>query len=148
MRHFLGRAADLSCPPAERAEALQRAIERAALEAETLQAIGSACSPGTRRRIVFAAALMGDPAFIVADEPFAGLDPAARVRLRHQLRAAVDGGATLLIASHDLRAVAELANRVWIMARGQLRPARGAERGNGVRASDLEEELLAERLSS
>lgn len=79
-------------------------------------------------------ALAARPAFVVLDEAEAGLDPAAQERLRLAVRAAAEGGATVLMLSHHLDEMALTADSVLFMAQGTLR---GAIDPRGLSASDL-----------
>jgi len=57
------------------------------------------------------------------DEPHAGLDAAGRDELDATLRAAVDAGATVIVASHELERAGSLATRVVDIAGGLAAPA-------------------------
>ncbi len=138
---LLARAADLSCPPANRVGTFESTIQRAGLETETLSKLVRSCSKGTQRRIAFAWALAGDPRVIVVDEPFSGLDPASRVSLRRQLHAARQRGCTVLMASHELAEVEQLADTVLIMQRGRLRSAAHLKTDGQSLAAALASEL-------
>ncbi len=120
VRQILARAADLACRHGDRDDAFRKAIRRAALDDEVLTKHARACSKGMQRRIAFAWAVVGDPPLVVVDEPFSGLDPRARVRMRHQLRSTGDRGTTVLMASHDLAEVESLADNVFVMQDGKL----------------------------
>jgi ABC-type lipoprotein export system ATPase subunit len=58
-------------------------------------------SGGEQQRVAFAAAAIGRPALLLADEPTAELDADAGADLVETMRRLVDGGATLVVASHD-----------------------------------------------
>ena len=77
-------------------------------------------SLGMRQRLGLAAALMGDPALLVLDEPANGLDPAGIHWLRGFLRRFSDGGGAVLIASHVLAEIAQTVDRIMIVDRGRL----------------------------
>jgi len=77
-------------------------------------------SMGMRQRLGLAAALLGDPRVVVLDEPANGLDPDGIRWLRGLLRHLADEGRTVLISSHQLNEVQEVADRVVILNRGQL----------------------------
>jgi ABC-2 type transport system ATP-binding protein len=77
-------------------------------------------SLGMRQRLGLATALIGDPPALVLDEPSNGLDPAGIVWLRELLTRLADGGRTLLVSSHDLSEVQQIADRVVIINRGRL----------------------------
>lgn len=76
-------------------------------------------SQGMRRRLGLAAALLGDPAVFVADEPQGGLDPQGMRWLRDRLRQLADDGRTVLVSSHLLAEVARVADDVVIVDRGR-----------------------------
>jgi ABC-2 type transport system ATP-binding protein len=78
-------------------------------------------SLGMRQRLGLAAALLGDPAVLVLDEPANGLDPAGMVWLRALLRGLAAEGRTILISSHVLAEVAQTVDRVVIVHEGRLR---------------------------
>jgi len=77
-------------------------------------------SMGMRQRLGLAAALLGDPRVVVLDEPANGLDPDGIRWLRGLLRHLASEGRTVLISSHQLNEVQEVADRVVILNRGQL----------------------------
>jgi ABC-2 type transport system ATP-binding protein len=91
-------------------------------------------SLGMRQRLGLGAALLGDPAALVLDEPANGLDPEGMAWLRELLRALAAEGRTILVSSHVLSEVAQVADHVVIVNQGRLRYA-GALRdlgGGGV----------------
>lgn len=77
-------------------------------------------SLGMRQRLGLAQALLGDPRILILDEPANGLDPDGIRWLRGMLRALADQGRTVLISSHQLNEVQEVADRVVILNRGRL----------------------------
>ena len=77
-------------------------------------------SLGMRQRLSLAAALLGDPHVLVLDEPANGLDPEGIRWLRTILRTLADQGRTVLVSSHQLNEVEEIADRVVILNRGRL----------------------------
>jgi ABC-2 type transport system ATP-binding protein len=77
-------------------------------------------SLGMRQRLGLAAALLGDPHVLVLDEPANGLDPDGIRWLRGLLRLLADQGRTVLVSSHQLNEVEEIADRVVILNRGRL----------------------------
>jgi ABC-2 type transport system ATP-binding protein len=79
-----------------------------------------AFSFGMRQRLALAASLLGEPEVLVLDEPANGLDPAGVAWLRGFLRRFVEGGGAVLISSHILSEVAEVADRVVVIDRGGL----------------------------
>jgi ABC-2 type transport system ATP-binding protein len=91
-------------------------------------------SGGMRQRVALAAALVGDPGFLVLDEPTVGLDPEQRMRFR-ELIAKAGEGRTVLLSTHQTEDVAMLCHRVLVMAGGRIRfdgtPAELTERAAG-----------------
>ena len=87
--------------------------ERRADRIETL-------SGGEKQRAAVAGALAMDPTHLVCDEPFTGLDRPARESLRDHFRSLVAAGTSLVIVTHDLRAVCDLADRVVGLDAGRL----------------------------
>ncbi len=77
-------------------------------------------SRGMEQRCAIARALVHDPDVLLLDEPFSGLDPDARARLRDLLVRPTDKSRTIILTSHDLTHGADLADRVAILARGRL----------------------------
>jgi ABC-2 type transport system ATP-binding protein len=77
-------------------------------------------SLGMRQRLGIAAALLNDPKLLVLDEPANGLDPAGIHSLRAQLRFLADTGRTILVSSHILPEVQQLADVVGIIDKGKL----------------------------
>lgn len=77
-------------------------------------------SLGMRQRLALAAALLGDPPILVLDEPVNGLDPPGIIWMRDLLRRLATEGRAILISSHLLAQLAEVADRVVIIDRGRL----------------------------
>ena len=71
-------------------------------------------SLGMRQRLSLAAALLGDPKVLVLDEPANGLDPQGIRWLRELLRSLAQGGRTVLVSSHVLAEVEQIADEVVI----------------------------------
>jgi ABC-2 type transport system ATP-binding protein len=77
-------------------------------------------SLGMRQRLTIAGALLGDPDVLILDEPANGLDPEGIRWLRGFLRGLAERGRTVLVSSHVLSEMAQLADRVVIIHRGRL----------------------------
>ena len=78
-------------------------------------------SLGMRQRLVFAASLLHDPDVLVLDEPMVGLDPRSVRIVKDLLRFRTQAGMTVFMSTHTLAMAEEMADRVGIMVRGQLR---------------------------
>lgn len=77
-------------------------------------------SQGMRRRLGLASALLADPEMVVADEPQGGLDPQGIRWMRDLMRSLADDGRTVLLSSHLLGEVAQVADDVIIVDRGRM----------------------------
>ena len=77
-------------------------------------------SLGMRQRVAIAAALLGEPRLLVLDEPSNGLDPAGMHWLRGELRAFAADGGTVLLSSHLLADIQEIADDVVVIADGRV----------------------------
>jgi ABC-2 type transport system ATP-binding protein len=77
-------------------------------------------SLGMKQRLSLAGALLGDPQVLVLDEPANGLDPQGIRWLRDLLRSLAGEGRTVLVSSHVLTEMAQLADDVVIIAKGRL----------------------------
>ena len=77
-------------------------------------------SLGMRQRLALATALLGDPEILILDEPANGLDPAGIRWLRDFLRAYAHGGRTVVVSSHLLAEVAQMADEAVVVHRGRL----------------------------
>ncbi len=79
----------------------------------------STYSKGMRQRAKLATALVHDPEVLLLDEPFNGLDPRQRIHLMDLLRAMGKEGRTIIVSSHILEEVEELADRIEVMVSGR-----------------------------
>jgi ABC-2 type transport system ATP-binding protein len=77
-------------------------------------------SLGMKQRLGVAAAVLGDPALLVLDEPTNGLDPAGMRDMRALVRDLGTGGYTVLLSSHLLGEVQQVCDRVAVVASGRL----------------------------
>jgi ABC-2 type transport system ATP-binding protein len=108
-------------------------------------------SMGMRQRLGLAAALLGDPRVLVLDEPANGLDPQGIRWLRNFLRAQAGEGRAILVSSHVLAEVAQLADEVVVINRGRsiLQAPLAelmAQRNGGMRVAGPDIARLAELL--
>ena len=96
-------------------------------------------SLGMRQRLGIAMALLGNPEFIILDEPMNGLDPAGIVEIRELiLHLNRDMGITFLISSHILTELALVATNYGIISRGRLIKEISASELEGVCPHTLE----------
>ena len=79
-----------------------------------------ALSGGERRRLEIARALASKPAFMLLDEPFAGVDPIAVSDIQDLVRHLTKRGIGVLITDHNVRETLGLIDRAYIIASGQV----------------------------
>ena len=77
-------------------------------------------SGGERARVLLARVLAGESDWILADEPFTGLDPSHQFEAAELLRAAADQGGGVVLTIHDLTLAARIADRVIIIDDGRI----------------------------
>ncbi|PCR91510.1 energy-coupling factor ABC transporter ATP-binding protein [Natrinema ejinorense] len=99
-----------------RVEAALEAVNMAGRDDERIDAL----SGGEQSRVAIAGALAMEPTHLVLDEPFTGLDEPARRSVLARLEALSADGTGVLLATHDLRDVLGLADRVIAMRDGQV----------------------------
>jgi heme exporter protein A len=93
----------------EKVELLDRRIDRA-----------RTFSRGMQQRLAIARALLHDPAVVLLDEPFTGLDPRASDRLEELLHLLRDGQRTVVMTIHDLERGWAMCDRALVLARGKI----------------------------
>ncbi|HEY0637561.1 MAG TPA: ABC transporter ATP-binding protein [Pseudonocardiaceae bacterium] len=76
-------------------------------------------SKGMRQRVKMAAALVHDPAVLLLDEPFNGMDPRQRLQLMALIRRMGDEGRTVLFSSHILEEVEQVASHIEVVVAGR-----------------------------
>jgi ABC-2 type transport system ATP-binding protein len=77
-------------------------------------------SLGMAQRLGIAAALLGDPAVLVLDEPVNGLDPEGIRWIRNLLKNLAAQGRTVLVSSHLISEIAQTADQLIVIGRGRL----------------------------
>jgi ABC-2 type transport system ATP-binding protein len=77
-------------------------------------------SLGMRQRLGIAAALLGDPAVLIFDEPFNGMDPEGIVWVRGFLRSLAAQGRAVLVSSHLMSELEDTAGHVVVVGRGRV----------------------------
>lgn len=78
-------------------------------------------SSGNKKKIGIVAALIGNPKYLILDEPFTTLDPSSQIRLKrflNELQAKFN--ITMLISSHDLNHITEVCKRIVILEKGKI----------------------------
>ncbi len=84
------------------------------------KSIGTALSGGERRRVEIARSLATDPAFILLDEPFAGIDPIAVADIQDMIAHLAKRGIGILITDHNVRETLSIVDKAYILASGEV----------------------------
>ena len=110
-------------------------------------------SLGMKQRLGIAHALLGDPSVLILDEPANGLDPAGIRWMRGLLKGYADRGGTVLLSSHLLNEVEQIADEMILIGRGKIvaqrhqgRAARRSTEHKTSLVTALDNELLTKAL--
>lgn len=114
---FYGAAFKL--PPKKRKQRIDEVLE-ITHTAEMIDYQMTSLSRGMRQKIGLAKTLIHDPEVLILDEPAGGLDPQARIEMRHTIEGLKHLGKTILLSSHILPELASICDRVGIINRGNL----------------------------
>jgi ABC-2 type transport system ATP-binding protein len=130
---------------------VEEVLELVAMKDAAKRRVGG-YSMGMRQRLGLASALLGDPELLILDEPANGLDPAGIRWLRDLLRSLASRGRTILVSSHVLAEVEQIADEVVIIHRGKFvtqstTAELAARAAAGVRVRSPQAERLREILS-
>jgi biotin transport system ATP-binding protein len=110
---------NLGLPHAEIDRRVDEALEAVRMAGRGEERIDQ-LSGGEQARVAIAGALAMEPSHLVLDEPLAGLDHPARTAVVDRLAALNESGTGVVVVTHDLRDVAELADRVVVMHDGAV----------------------------
>lgn len=100
--------------------AISAVLDRVGLEPRSRERAARTYSRGMLQRLALARALLTRPSLLLLDEPFTGLDRDGALSLGEQLGILRDGGAIVVVVTHDLEAIAGRTDHVAILRRGQL----------------------------
>ena len=133
-------------------DAPRRVLAQTELATEAGRRVGE-FSLGMRQRLGIAAAMLGNPAVLVLDEPTNGLDPPGVRWLRSWVRRLADEGRTVLLSSHALSEVELTADHVLVLTHGRLirsssLAALRAEAGVGARVLTPDPDRLCAALDA
>ncbi len=117
MRFFASLA---GVPKAEQGRRCEELLALVGLEAAADRQLRK-YSKGMQQRLGIAQALVGDPAFVVLDEPMSGLDPVGRREVRDLILELKRRGKTVFFSTHILPDVEALCDRVGVIIGGKLR---------------------------
>lgn len=111
---------NLGLAPAEVAERARWALQAVGLDVALLPRSPFSLSGGQARRLALAGVLAMRPRVLILDEPAAGLDPLGRREILGLVRRLHGEGMTIILVSHSMEDVAELATRVLVLEGGRL----------------------------
>lgn len=114
---ILETRADLS--RAERLEKLDELLDEFRID-HIRDSLGSVVSGGERRRAEIARALAAEPAFMLLDEPFAGIDPISVGDIKDVVRSLKSRGIGVLITDHNVRETLAICERAYIVSEGEV----------------------------
>ncbi len=103
----------------ERERRLPALLEEFGL-ADFIDARGDSLSGGERRRVEIARAIATEPAFLLLDEPFTGIDPIAVADIQAMIRQLRDRGLGILITDHQVRETLAIVDRAYILNDGKI----------------------------
>ena len=99
---------------------LAGALDQVGLEERARRRPARTYSRGMLQRLALARALLTQPSLLLLDEPFTGLDRGGALALGQQLGEIKAAGAIVVVVTHDLEAIADRADHVAVLRRGQL----------------------------
>ena len=103
----------------ERRTRTEKLIEQFSL-GQVRQTMGYALSGGERRRVEIARCLAIEPAFILLDEPFSGIDPIAVLELQEIIFGLKKNGIGVLVTDHNVRETLSVTDRAYIINEGKI----------------------------
>lgn len=113
-------------PPDERERRLPALLAEFGL-ADFINARGDSLSGGERRRVEIARAIATEPAFLLLDEPFTGIDPIAVADIQAMIRQLRDRGLGVLITDHQVRETLAIVDRAYILNDGKIEVSGSAD---------------------
>ncbi|MEF2290790.1 MULTISPECIES: ABC transporter ATP-binding protein [Virgibacillus] len=76
-------------------------------------------SKGMGQKVQFIASILHEPELLILDEPFSGLDPVSQELFKQEIRQLADNGTAILLSSHQMNLVEEMADRLFLIHRGK-----------------------------
>ncbi|HME82413.1 MAG TPA: LPS export ABC transporter ATP-binding protein [Candidatus Eremiobacteraceae bacterium] len=113
-------------PRQEQDERLPKLLGEFGLEG-LIHARTETLSGGERRRVEIARAIATDPAFLLLDEPFTGIDPIAVADIQEIIRLLKAKGLGVLITDHSVRETLAIVDRAYILNRGRIEVSGSAQ---------------------
>jgi lipopolysaccharide export system ATP-binding protein len=109
----------LGAPAAEQRQQLEGLLEDLNIS-HIRRSKGFALSGGERRRVEIARSLVLEPAFLLLDEPFAGIDPIAVIDIQKIIAQLKQRGIGILISDHNVRETLGVCDKAYILNQGRV----------------------------
>ncbi|MEE8132185.1 MAG: ABC transporter ATP-binding protein [Nitrososphaerales archaeon] len=107
--------------PREKMEVrIQEVVKQVGLDPSVIDRYPHEMSGGMKQRIVIAMSLLLEPEFVIADEPTTALDVLVQAQIINLLKKLKNKGMTIMLITHDLATISEIADRVGIMYAGEM----------------------------
>jgi len=103
----------------EREQQLETLLEELQIQ-HIRDSLGQSLSGGERRRVEIARALASQPAFILLDEPFAGVDPISVIDIQKIIEHLIERNIGVLITDHNVRETLRICHRAYILSDGEI----------------------------
>ena len=130
--------------PQEKMEAHTReAVKQVGLDPSVINRYPHELSGGMKQRIVIAMALMLEPEFVIADEPTTALDVLVQAQIINLLKKLKKEGMTIMLITHDLAIVSEIADKIGVMYAGEIIEFGSAEQIYGEPKHPYTQALIA-----
>ncbi|HEX5635656.1 MAG TPA: LPS export ABC transporter ATP-binding protein [Gammaproteobacteria bacterium] len=108
-----------SLDKAQRLERMQNLLDELQID-HIRDSNGISLSGGERRRVEIARALAAEPAFILLDEPFAGVDPISVLEIQRIIRQLAEKNIGIIITDHNVRETLGICQRAYILSAGEV----------------------------
>lgn len=99
---------------------IREAVKQVGLDPSVINRYPHELSGGMKQRIVIAMALILEPEFVIADEPTTALDVLVQAQIINLLKKLKKQGMTIMLITHDLAIVSEIADKIGIMYAGEV----------------------------
>ena len=103
----------------ERKQMMEQLLDEFNLQ-EVRKSLGQRLSGGERRRLEIARALASEPAFMLLDEPFAGVDPISVNDIKSEIRDLARRGIGVLITDHNVKDTLDICDRAYVVDQGHI----------------------------
>lgn len=111
--------ADLKDYPLDKArERAMHYLKKFGLEGKENAAVEE-LSKGMGQKVQFIASVIHEPELLILDEPFSGLDPVSQEQFKEEIRSLAEKGTAILLSSHQMNLVEELADRLFMIHQGR-----------------------------